>query len=173
MRSAQVTAEIRPLHESQIAELIALAGETWRAHYPGIITPAQIEYMLAQRYNVALIREELGRNDLWWDVLLVGQRMVGFASYFRTDVPGEMKLDKLYVHPHAQRRGYGGLLLEHVFALMRGAGFNRLVLAVNRNNRNAIAAYQKYGFRIVESVVKEIGGGFVMDDYVMIKEIGN
>jgi hypothetical protein len=41
------------------------------------------------------------------------------------------------------------------------------MLAVNKRNENAIAAYAKHGFAIVESVVKDIGGGFVMDDYVM------
>jgi ribosomal protein S18 acetylase RimI-like enzyme len=42
---------------------------------------------------------------------------------------------------------------------------------VNKRNRNAIAAYEKYGFRIVDSVVKDIGGGFVMDDYIMSKDV--
>ena len=43
----------------------------------------------------------------------------------------------------------------------------RLWLQVNRGNTQAIAAYRKYGFRIVESRVFDIGHGFVMDDYVM------
>ena len=41
------------------------------------------------------------------------------------------------------------------------------MLAVNKNNATAIAAYLKHGFRIADAVVKEIGGGFVMDDYIM------
>ena len=45
------------------------------------------------------------------------------------------------------------------------------MLTVNKHNRNAIAAYGKYGFRVAESVVKDIGSGFVMDDYVMNKEV--
>lgn len=172
MTEAGARVDIRALREAEIAELVALAAEIWRAHYAGIITAAQIEYMLAQRYNEALIRAELVRHDLWWDVLLADQKMTGFASYFSTGVPGEMKLDKLYVHPHTQRRGYGAMLVEHILAIMRDAGMARLVLAVNKNNRSAIAAYRKYGFRIVESVVKDIGSGFVMDDYVMVREIG-
>ena len=53
----------------------------------------------------------------------------------------------------------------------RERGCDRLVLAVNKGNRDAIAAYLKHGFRIGQAVVKDIGGGFVMDDYVMIKDI--
>jgi diamine N-acetyltransferase len=46
-----------------------------------------------------------------------------------------------------------------------------VLLAVNKRNVNAINAYLKHGFRIAEAVVKEIGGGFVMDDYVMEKVV--
>jgi diamine N-acetyltransferase len=45
------------------------------------------------------------------------------------------------------------------------------MLAVNKANAKAIAAYKKYGFRIRDSVVQPIGGGFVMDDYFMVKDV--
>jgi ribosomal protein S18 acetylase RimI-like enzyme len=73
------------------------------------------------------------------------------------------------VHYDHQRKGYGGMLLERALAIARGHDCATLMLAVNKHNRNAIAAYNKYGFRIAESVVKDIGGGFVMDDYIMRK----
>jgi RimJ/RimL family protein N-acetyltransferase len=47
----------------------------------------------------------------------------------------------------------------------------RLILSVNKRNTKAITAYKRNGFAIVESVVTDIGGGFVMDDYVMAKEL--
>jgi ribosomal protein S18 acetylase RimI-like enzyme len=162
---------ITALTAADVDELCALAGQIWRAHYPAIISPAQIEYMLAQRYAPAVVREELPRGDLWWDQLRVDGRMVGFASYFLTRNPGEVKLDKLYVHPDRQRRGYGGMLLDRAVTMVRAYGGETLVLAVNKRNRNAIAAYEKYGFTIVDSVVKDIGGGFVMDDYIMSRDV--
>lgn len=164
-------ARIEPLMPQDAERISALAAEIWWRHYPGIISAAQIEYMLAQRYDPALIRSELKRGDLWWDKLEIGRRIVGFASYFLTATPGEMKLDKLYVHPDWQRRGYGGRLIERVCEQARRAGCSRVVLAVNRNNLSAIAGYRKYGFQVREAVVKDIGGGFVMDDYVMVREI--
>ena len=83
----------------------------------------------------------------------------------------QLKLDKLYVHPRCQRRGYGGLLIARAAARCRASGCGRLTLTVNRNNVTAIAAYLKHGFVIVRAEVKEIGGGFVMDDYVMEKPV--
>ena len=165
------TVRIAALATEDVEELCRLAAEIWRAHYPAIISVAQIEYMLAQRYNPAVVREELPRGDLWWDKLLVDGRMTGFASYFMTRVPGEMKLDKLYVHQDHQRKGYGGMLLDRAVTIARTYGCESLVLAVNKQNRDAIAAYEKNGFEIVDAVVKDIGGGFVMDDYIMCKRV--
>jgi hypothetical protein len=42
---------------------------------------------------------------------------------------------------------------------------------VNKRNTRAIAAYQRNGFVTADSVVTDIGGGFVMDDYIMAKEL--
>ena len=159
--------KISSVCDTDIAPVCALAREIWLQHYPGIITVSQIEYMLAQRYNPAVVREELARGDLWWDKLLLNGRMVGFASYFLLRDTGAMKLDKLYVHPAHQRSGYGRMLVDRAVTMARACGCDALVLAVNKHNAAAIAAYVKHGFAIVDSVVKDIGSGFVMDDYVM------
>lgn len=162
---------IEPLAEGDVERLAGLAREIWYAHYPAIISVAQIEYMLEERYRAEVVLAELRRDGVWWDKLIVAGAMEGFASYFLTGAPGEMKLDKLYVHPRLQRRGYGGMMIAHAGAVARARGCNRLVLAVNRNNRTAIDAYLKHGFHIAEAAVKDIGGGFVMDDYIMVKRV--
>ena len=97
------TVEIRALRDDEVTALNALSAEIWRAHYPGIISVAQIESMLAERYNEAVIREELRRRDIWWDVLLLNGQMTGYTSYFITSVPGTVKIDKLYLHPQIGR----------------------------------------------------------------------
>ena len=97
--------------------------------------------------------------------------MQAFASSFRTEEAGALKLDKLYVHPERQRQGFGGRLIDHVCERARNLACDKVVLAVNKRNHNAIAAYRKHGFSIAETVVKDIGGGFVMDDYVMVKAV--
>lgn len=159
--------QIRSLDASEVETLSALAGDIWRAHYPGIISVAQIEFMLAQRYNPQWIRGELARSDLWWDVLLANGVMTGYASYYLTELPDEMKLDKLYFKPAVHRQGLGQQLARHVMARSRERGCRWLTLAVNRNNHKAIAAYSKWGFQVTATSLREIGQGFVMDDYLM------
>lgn len=168
--TAGLPVRIEPVEIADVEALVALAREIWLAHYPAIVGTAQIEYMLAQRYNPGTVREELRESGLWWDKLMVAGRMAGFASYFLAPA-GEMKLDKLYVHPRHQRRGYGGLMIERAAAMARARGCSRLLLAVNKHNETAIAAYTKHGFRIAEATVKDIGSGFVMDDFIMVKAL--
>ncbi len=162
---------IAPVVPGDVERISVLAADIWWQHYPGIISAAQIEYMLAQRYDPRILREELQRDGVWWDKLLIGNEIIGFSSGFLTDRPDEMKLDKLYVRQDCQRRGYGGMLIERACVFARDLGCARLTLAVNKKNWNAIAAYGKYGFEVEAAVVKDIGGGFVMDDYIMGKRL--
>jgi diamine N-acetyltransferase len=162
-----VTLAIRPLAPAEIATLIELARTVWRAHYPPIIGEAQTEYMLAERYAHEVIAAELERSDVWWDTLRRDGEMIAFASSLLEPAREAMKLDKLYVHTAHQRRGSGGMLIEHAARRAADLGLRKIVLAVNKRNRTAIDAYLKHGFRISAAVVKDIGGGFVMDDYVM------
>ncbi|MBX9630691.1 MAG: GNAT family N-acetyltransferase [Burkholderiales bacterium] len=162
---------IEPLREADIPALIALARDTWFKHYPDIITTAQIEYMLAQRYSDAVIRAQLADPDIWWDRLLLDGELAAFAQYERSDPPGTLKVDKLYARHELRGRGLGSTLLRHIEDEARAMGFSRLKLQVNKNNVSAIGAYRKNGFVVAESAVFDIGHGFVMDDYVMVKEL--
>jgi ribosomal protein S18 acetylase RimI-like enzyme len=157
------------LRDAEVDALIDLAGAVWRAHYPGIITPEQIEYMLAQRYKAPLVRQLMARGDLWL-AARAGDELVGFA-HGHTLQDGDYKLDKLYVHNDWQRHGIGGRLVDEVARHAREHGAARLLLRVNRQNQNAINAYLKHGFRVATLIVEDIGNGYIMDDYVMTKEI--
>ena len=165
-----MTLAIAPLADDDVEALCALAHEIWRHHYPAIIGAAQTEYMLAQRYVPGLVRDELARG-IWWDTLTEDGGLLAFASSFPAEAHGTIKLDKLYVHPAHQRLGYGGALLEHTCERAGRLGYSKIFLAVNKRNAGAINAYRKYGFEIAESVVKDIGGGFVMDDYILEKAV--
>jgi diamine N-acetyltransferase len=164
-------AVIRAVTAADIPALAALARVIWLDHYPGIITAEQIEYMLAQRYSPAQMRGEIESGEVGWEQIVVDGAPVAFASYFPGEAPEEMKLDKLYVHPDHQRAGHGGRLIARIALVAAGRGFRRLILAVNKNNAKAIGAYRKHGFAVRESVTKDIGNGFVMDDYIMVKEL--
>jgi diamine N-acetyltransferase len=162
---------IEPLKEADIPALVALARDTWLEHYASIITLAQIEYMLGQRYSPDVIRAQLEDPAVWWDKLLLGGELAAFAQYERGKAPGTIKIDKLYARHSLRGRGLGTALLRHIEQEARSQGAIRLELQVNKNNVSAIGAYRKNGFEIVRSAVFDIGNGFVMDDFIMAKDL--
>jgi ribosomal protein S18 acetylase RimI-like enzyme len=169
-------ATIRTAVAGDLPAIAALAARVWRAHYPGIISPAQIEYMLARMYDLRVLEREVREDGIRYERVEEGGALVGFASWGRReqeeDGGGEettAKLHKIYVDPDRQRRGLGRRLLAHVEGRAREAGFRKLVLKVNKRNAGAIAAYQRCGFAVAAGAVTDIGGGFVMDDWIMEK----
>jgi ribosomal protein S18 acetylase RimI-like enzyme len=157
--------------EAGLPAISELAGVIWRACYPGIITHAQIDYMLARMYSLDVLRDEIRSQGIRYDQLLVDGKPAGFASYGPASQPSVMKLHKLYLLPEMHGRGLGSHLLQHVEREVRAGAGRQLILSVNKRNTRAIAAYRRNGFVIAESVVTDIGNGFVMDDYVMAKEL--
>ena len=156
---------LKRLTADEIEAVSALARVIWQATYPPLISQAQIDAMLADRYAPARIRSQLDDPAHAWWVAYQDQKLVGFAHTMRDGA--DCKLDKLYVHPDSQRQGIGRALEQAIEDWTRQRRIRRLWLQVNRGNAQAVAAYCKYGFRIVESRVFDIGNGFVMDDYVM------
>ncbi len=147
-----------------------LAETIWREHYPSIIAHAQIDYMLARGYSEEALRKFVREPGAGLALLDAGGP-AGFAAWHRADEPATTKLDKLYVLASVRGKGAGRLLIEHVEAAARRDGSRVVILNVNKGNAKAIAAYRACGFDVRESVVVDIGGGFVMDDYVMAKPL--
>jgi GNAT superfamily N-acetyltransferase len=161
--------EVQPLTQDDVDAISALARIVWQATYPALISQAQIDAMLADRYAPQRIRTHLDDPRQAWRGAKRGHALAGFAHAL-LDEAG-CKLDKLYVHPDHQRQGIGGALMRTIEDWARGQQARRLLLQVNRGNSQAIRAYEKYGYKIVESRVFDIGDGFVMDDHVMEKRL--
>lgn len=161
---------ITSVTESDIDLLIQLAYRIWHAHYPGIITSQQIDYMLERGYTRQVIMDEIANQGVIWLTIKNGTEMIGFAS-LGPYAPATMKLHKLYLLPEYHGTGIGARALAEVEQIARDNAASALVLNVNRHNTKAIRAYERAGWRVAEEVVIDIGNGYVMDDFVMAKEL--
>jgi ribosomal protein S18 acetylase RimI-like enzyme len=146
------------------------AHRIWHAHYPGIITVEQIDYMLAEGYSSDRIAAEMTKQGVTWLKILDDKQMIGFAAF---GPYGEqtVKLHKLYLDVACHGRGIGSAALAEIEQRATADGATAIILNVNKYNYKAIASYQRNGFMVADAVVNEIGNGFVMDDYVMRKEL--
>jgi diamine N-acetyltransferase len=145
-----------------------LAHRIWHAHYPGIITAKQIDYMLAEGYSTDKIKTEMTEQGISWLKVSDDTAMIGFAAFgpYGNQL---IKLHKIYLDVSCHGQGIGTAVLGKVEQLSTDAGATAILLNVNKYNHKAIASYERNGYQVAESVVNDIGNGFVMDDYVMKK----
>lgn len=163
--------EVRPARAAEFSVIATLAGRIWRTCFPGLISPEQIEYMLAQRYTPEIMRREGMKRGLTYLLGRLNGQAIAFAADGPGETPTEWRLQQLYVDPEWQGVGIGRRLIDLVESRARRLGARTLVLTVNKSNERARRLYERAGFAIRDAVVTDIGGGFVMDDYVMTRPL--
>ena len=152
----------------QIETVAGLAGKIWREHYAAILESGQIDYMLEQFQSAAAVADQL-REGYRYYLFCIGGAAVGYLSI----KPEEKRLflSKLYVARDYRRRGVAGQALARLEDLCRREGYDSIYLTVNKHNVSSIAAYNHMGFvKVLEQTV-DIGQGYVMDDFVMERQV--
>ena len=147
----------------QCAILKTMATEISREHFAPITGVAQVDYMMDKFLNIDTVLNEIERDGYIFEfVLCDGVR----AGYLAAVNEGERTfLSKLYLYREYRGRGLASAMLKRVKEIAEGS--SSVYLTVNKGNDDTIAIYRKWGFEIIDSVVTDIGGGFVMDDYIM------
>jgi len=146
-----------------------LAEKIWRDYYPAIIGVEQVEYMLGWMYAEETMTQELAEGVVW-EIASLDAQPAGFLSV-TSAADGHAKLNKLYLLPELHGLGLGRAMIERACEVARGLGASELFLQVNKRNERALRAYERANFRRVREAVFDIGGGFVMDDYVLARTL--
>ena len=162
---------LKPLTEDDFEIAASLAVTIWRSHYVRIIGLDQINYMLAERNTGENFQTYLNSKQRWFYLLWVESKPVGYCSFSLTNTPGEMKLEQLYLAEEFRGRKLGSLMLRYVESGARKKNASTLTLQVNKLNVDSISIYKKSGFTVKEESKFDIGNGYFMDDYVMVKEL--
>lgn len=165
-----MSCEFRAVTPADIETVRRLADRIWHACYPGIITTEQIRYMLGWMYAPHKLAGELARG-VTYELIERAAEPVGYLAHELQSGGRTLHLNKLYLLPELQGQGLGQLMLRRVLGAAQQAGATQVELRVNRSNVQAVRAYERAGFQIVESVRQDIGAGFVMDDHVMRRPV--
>jgi len=155
--------------DDEIESLGPLADSIWRVTYKDLISEAQRLYMIERGYQPSRLRQFIARGDRIL-VARAGSEIVGYAHVVLIG-QGQSKLEKLYVRTDLQRHGIGRLLMTEVEMYALEHNCQALTLRVNKGNEPAISAYRHYGFIEHSEILEDIGGGFFMDDYILIKRL--
>jgi putative acetyltransferase len=71
---------------------------------------------------------------------------VGCGAYKLLE-PGTAEVKLMYLRPSLRRRGYGKFILSAIEQSARHAGVHRLLLETGRYQQEALALYERFGFR--------------------------
>ncbi|QHI70572.1 GNAT family N-acetyltransferase [Tichowtungia aerotolerans] len=154
----------------QIADTAELAREIWTKHYIPIVGQALVDYMLENFQSEHAIESQLTAGYEYY-LIIQNNENAGYIALVPNPEANELMISKLYVSKSVRGQGLGQTMLQFAEDICRERGLTTLWLTVNKNNAGSIKWYIRSGFRNAESIVQDIGNGFVMDDYRMEKTV--
>lgn len=155
--------------QETVERLSRLASQIVKEHYDPIIGPEQNDYMIEQYQSASSLAAQIGRGCRYYRTE-AGSEDAGFFAIEPRE-GGVLFLSKFYLRKEFRRKGIGRKQLEFIEARARELGRHTVRLTVNRKNLGSIEAYRHLGFHVAGEQATDIGHGFVMDDYVMEKEV--
>lgn len=164
--------EFRRATTADIIKIQQVAYMTWPATFGQVIAAEQLHYMLGKIYNETSLTEQMLYQRHVFMLAEKEDHTIEFTSYeINYHSQDQLMIHKLYILPEAQGSGIGTRFLDALSFIAREFGNRRLRLKVFHLNTNAIAFYEKYGFKKLGTETSNIGDNYTINDYVMVKDI--
>lgn len=159
---------IKATCEYDLSLIEFLASKIWREYYSSIIGDEQVFYMLDKFQSLAAMQKQEKEGFEYYSIKIDGD-LIGYFS-FLPEKEG-LFLSKIYVLAEMRGNGIGRKAMEFITQQALERDLNSIRLTVNKYNTKSIDAYLKMGFEKVRPVVFDIGQGFIMDDFEMVKNL--
>ena len=153
--------------QKDLDTIAQLAKVIWNDHYVPFIGQKQVDYMLGKIYNHASLLEQLTIKNHVFYLIKNDDDVIGFLSV-SSDNKVDYFLHKFYINQQKSNIGIGTKVLN---LLIQSINPKSLTLTVNRQNFKSINFYFKNGFKIDRVEDFDIGDGYEMNDFVMVKNI--
>lgn len=158
--------EFRKATEKDIPLLRELAEKSWKSAYANILSPEQIDYMLAEMYSEKEISSQLQNSDYHYYLILNNEIPAGFMGFELNYEKETTKLHRIYLLEEFKGQGLGKKGLNFLKEKVKENVNYRIILNVNKNNP-AIKIYESQGFKVLSKGIFNIGNGYVMDDFLL------
>lgn len=153
--------------QQDVTLLHQLAHQIWWQFYPPIIGEAQVKYMLDKFSSKEHIAKQI-EDGFTYFIVYDDDTPVGYIGV--EDKQPHLFISKFYLDQSRRGRGIARVMLDKLVEEAKARQLTHLELTVNKYNPS-VEIYLKLGFENVEAMVVDIGNGFVMDDYRMLKAL--
>ncbi len=162
--------ELKEIGPQEFDKIQSLAHLIWPETFAEILSAEQMAYMLEMMYKPASLAKQQSNGCIFLLALANGVE-VGFASYeLNYKKTGKTKIHKLYLLPETQGKGFGRKMIEKIAEIAITNQNTSLILNVNRYNK-AYEFYLKTGFIKTGEEDIDIGNGFLMEDFILEKNL--
>ena len=151
--------------DEEVNQLADLASLIWHEYWTVILSLDQIDYMVEKFQSYNAIKSQLANDRYIYNIMQDNENVIGYFGVSLKD--DYLFLSKLYIKKEFRGLGCGKQAFNKIKQIALQSNKKSIQLTVNKNNINTIKAYRKWGFETIDSVVTDIGSGFVMDDYIM------
>lgn len=150
----------------ELRKVAELADVIWHECFPGIITTAQIDYMVEKFQSLEAMCRQVEEQGYTYLAVYTDDDLCGYIG-IKPENDERLFLSKLYLRSDKRGNGIASMMLDRVVGEAEALGKTSVYLTVNKHNDRAVGVYRHRGFEVTESIVTDIGNGFVMDDFVM------
>lgn len=169
------TIAVRLAAPKDAAGLARVRIDAWRHAYSHFIDPEVLERLDLDRETArwTLRTSEPHPEEPLW-VAVEGDEVLGFIVVGPNrfpSVPCDAELHAIYVHPSAQRRGVGRLLVSEGASWLVGRGFTSMVVFAFRDNSAGVSFYRSLGGEFYDNSEFEVGGKKYPDESYVWKSL--
>ena len=151
--------------DTQVREIADLAKVIWNEHFTPIIGKDQVDHMVEKFQSYPALKEQISEGYEYYQIFSGGE----FCGYTGIH-PGEdnrLFLSKLYLKKESRGHHLATGAFSFLKEICRERGYSAIWLTCNKHNDNSLGVYRHFGFEIIDTQEADIGGGFIMDDYIM------
>jgi ribosomal protein S18 acetylase RimI-like enzyme len=144
---------IRRATPTDASRIATIHVETWQSAYQGLIPSDCLDSLsIAKRYEKWQTKLNNVHDKTIYLVSLINEEVLGWASMCKCQDDDAKsywgEVGALYVHPTAQKKGLGSLLMAEGMNILKQAGYTYATLWVLTSNVVARAFYESKGWRV-------------------------
>lgn len=154
--------------DKAITEISELAEVIWHEHFTPIIGESQVNYMVDKFQSFPALKEQIADGYEYFQIYHDGV-FSGYTGIHEEN--GELFLSKLYLSKESRGQGLATKAFEFLKNLCHERGLNKIWLTCNKYNTHTLDVYHHLGLTTTRSQIADIGGGYIMDDYILEYEV--
>lgn len=151
--------------DTQVREIADLAKVIWNEYFTPIIGKDQVDYMVEKFQSYPALKEQISEGYEYYQIFSGGE----FCGYtgIRPGEDNRLFLSRLYLKKESRGHHLATGAFSFLKEICRERGYSAIWLTCNKHNDNSLGVYRHFGFEIIDTQEADIGGGFIMDDYIM------